>query len=141
MKRALTFLFLAFLGQNTFAASCSFYIEDLALLKTLDGLEVGHHRYEKLQLLEGNMYRKGYKATTNRENATITIENYDVVMYRNGQCGSGELLINNNVKNVQEAFYSSGCSKLGLIMNYHELNLYKDLIRQVPTCNEIYTKR
>lgn len=136
MKKTFLLMFAIAFSTHSFAdTSCRVYFDELALLKTVKSYEVDHHRYEQIQLLENNLYRKGYVFTNHRESANFQLESFDVGE-RENKCADASLLLTDVYKGKSAVTQGVACSKLSFIPNTSALNAAKEAIRKLPDCRK-----
>lgn len=136
-KSAFALFLLTLLSSNVFAdGGCRVYFDELAMLKTVKNFEVDHNRYAQIQLLEGNLTRKGYRFTNTEENATHRLEVYEVSDVNGGRCADSSLLLTNVQKGKSAIAQSNSCSMLWMVPNASAINAAKEAIAKLPDCRK-----
>ena len=115
--------------------SCRVYFDELALLKTVKNYEVDQHRYEQIQLLENNLYRKGYRLTSHKESANFELESFDV-SEKSNKCADASLLLTDVQKGKSKVTQGQACSRISFIPNTSALGAAKEAIRKLPDCRK-----
>lgn len=135
-KSAFAFLLLS-LSFSAFADNgCRVYFDELALIKTVKNFEVDHNRYAQIQLLENNLYRKGYRFTNTEDNATHKLEVFEVSEVNGGKCADSSLLLTNVKKGKSAVAQAGSCSMLWLVPNTSAINAAKAAIAKLPECGK-----
>lgn len=134
MKTLLFTLFLSFSGNLLANSACRVYFDELAMLKTVENFEVDHERYELIQLIENNLYRKGYVFSTHEKSANFHLDTYDVVT--NGKCAEASVSLSDLYKGKNVSVSARECSKLWLLPNASAISAVKEAIRKIPDCKK-----
>ena len=136
-KSALALLLLSLMSSSAFADNgCRVYFDELAMLKTVKNFEVEHNRYAQIQLLENNLYRKGYRFTNTEDNATHRLEVFEVSEQNGGKCADSSLLLTNVQKGKSAVAQANSCSMLWMVPNTSAINAAKEAIAKLPECRK-----
>lgn len=137
IKMSFIALTLAIFSQSVLAKdSCKVYFDELAMLKTVEGYEVDHGRFELIQLLENNLSRKGYSFVTSEKKANFKLETYAVNETKNGKCAEAQVLLTDSSKGKSAVTDGQKCSTFGIIPNVNEIGAAKIALKAIPQCDK-----